>query len=405
MAWSKTLLDAKFRGIPFDCQVWEDEAERGAVEHVRPFVDGAQIEDTGRGARKIKIKAIFFGDDYEARLQAFVKALEEPGAGELIHPVFGPVKAQLGPWRIGHEAENVDAASVDLTFAESNLAPPLFERSLPGQKAAAISDASESARLGSILVLGQEAAASKNPLALARASLEALRALKAQSRDYITSGVDMVSAPGGWVRDVSGLLSGIVDLRGFDPATLMSDFTGVSKLLGMAVLLPGFAFSWQGRDAAASAGPAPSRETDVVSAQVEMEAALARAESAQLVLASEAQTPTLSPPEIEAVAAETRTGIEQSITTHRRLYPIERSRRVTEPLKDVALAVQNSAKAIIEAKPPLIERRVDSPSCPRLLAHLWYGDHARGPELLRLNRPMREPNFLAPGEVLRGYAR
>ncbi len=412
MAWKDTLLDAKYRGLVFDCQVWDDDAERSAVEHVRPFVDGAQMEDMGRGARKMKVKAIFFGNDYEARLQAFVKALEEPGAGELVHPVFGPVKAQLLPWHIGHEADNVDAATVEMTFAESNLAKPLFERSLPGQKAAGIADKSEAARAGAGGVLGDEAAKSKNPLALAKASLEAVRGLKMQSRDYITSGVDAVSAPGGWVRDVAGLVSGIVDLRGFDAASLMSDYMSISKLLTTAILLPGFGFSssssggsGDGSFGGSSATDlAPGREADVVQAHVELEAALGKAEAAQTVLAAEAETPTLSPPEIEAVAADTRTGIESSITTYRRLYPIEQSRRVTEPLKDVALAVQDAASAIIEARPPLVDRQVENPACLRLLAHRWYGDHTRAPELLRLNRPMRDPNFLTPGEVLRGYA-
>jgi prophage DNA circulation protein len=413
MAWKDTLLDAKYRGIVFDCQVWDDEAEISAVEHTRPYVDGAQMEDMGRGARKLKVKAIFFGNDYEARLQAFMKALEEPGVGELVHPVFGPVKAQRLTWHIGHEADSVDAASVELAFAESNLAKPLFERSLPGQKAAEILDKSEAARTGAGGVLGDEAAKSKNPLALAKASLEAVRGLKMQSRDYITSGVDAVSAPGGWARDVAGLVSGIVDLRGFDAASLMSDYMSISRLLTTAILLPGFDFS-SSSSSSSSGGSSggsslttdltPGREADVVQAHVEMESALGKAEAAQVVLAAEAETPTLSPPEIEAVAADTRTSIEGSITAYRQLYPIEQSRRVTEPLKDVALAVQDSAKAIIEARPPLVDRQVENPACLRLLAHRWYGDHTRAPELLRLNRPMRDPNFLTSGEVLRGYA-
>ncbi|PKN07629.1 MAG: hypothetical protein CVU73_12875 [Deltaproteobacteria bacterium HGW-Deltaproteobacteria-8] len=419
MAWKDTLLDAKFRGIVFDCQLVDDDTERHAVEHARPFVDGAQMEDMGRGARRLKLKAIFFGDDYEARLQAFLKALDEPGAGELVHPVFGPMKGQLLTTHIHHEADHVDAAEVELAFAESNLAKPLFERSLPGQKAANIADMAGAARTGAGGVLGGAAAGSKNPLALAKASLEAVRQLKAQSRDYITSGVDAVSAPGGFVRDVAGLVSGIVDLRGFDAASLMSDYTSISKLLTSSILLPGFNYSSTsggnfsvgstsgGTVAGADLATAvtPSREADVVLAHVELEAALGKAETAQTVLESEAETPTLSPPEIEAVAADTRTSIEGSIITYRRLYPIEQSRRVTEPLKDVALAVQDAAKAIIEARPPLVDRQVDNPACLRLLAHRWYGDHTRAPELLRLNQPLRDPNFLTAGEVLRGYAK
>jgi prophage DNA circulation protein len=81
-----------------------------------------------------------------------------------------------------------------------------------------------------------------------------------------------------------------------------------------------------------------------------------------------------------------------------------RARAITEPLKDLALVLQKAALAIIERRPPLIFRTLDGAGNLRLIAHLWYGDHSRAPELARLNN-LRLPNALNKGDVLRGYAK
>ena len=65
MAWTDTLLDASFKGIVFEIVSTDDSAERVTVEHSYPYVDGSDIEDMGRGPRRVNIEAIFYGDDYE----------------------------------------------------------------------------------------------------------------------------------------------------------------------------------------------------------------------------------------------------------------------------------------------------------------------------------------------------
>ena len=89
MAWADSMLDASFRGMIFDVINTRDSWSRDTAQHEYPYIDGADVQDMGRKARNIRLSALFWGDDYESRLQAFIAELDKPGAGELIHPVYG----------------------------------------------------------------------------------------------------------------------------------------------------------------------------------------------------------------------------------------------------------------------------------------------------------------------------
>jgi len=409
MAWEKRLLDASFRGVTFDCQLWDDDAERHAVEHLRPFVDGADMEDLGRGARRMRIKAIFFGDDYEDRLEAFLKKLDEPGPGDLVHPVFGPCKAQLLTFHTHHESDNVDAADVELTFAESALAAPLFAGSKPGQKAADVAAKSATLREKAAALLAKVAEKTKAATAMSRKGLSSITELKSMVDSVTTSGAGITGIPRAWAGDVASLIAGVVDLKSFGSSSLLSDWKSTVGLLASAVtMLVSDSSSSSSGDESVSASPsvttgAAAEAEAQVQAHVALEAALGVADATRLVLESEAQTPTLTPDEIETVTATTREQVQASIDTYRELYDLEDHRPVTEALKDVAAAVQTAAEAILEARPPLVEHTLAARTCPRLLAHQLYGDHTRAAEIVRLNT-LPDPNFLAPGEVLRVYA-
>lgn len=151
MAWADTLLDASFRGVTFDCLRTQDSAQRDTASHEYPYLDGADVEDLGRKARHITMSAVFFGKDYENRLQTFIKELDKPGHGELIHPVFGSIKqAQLTDYQVGHDADNPDYCTVELTFVEATPGNPFFVQQLPAQKAEAVSQLAATSRANGI---------------------------------------------------------------------------------------------------------------------------------------------------------------------------------------------------------------------------------------------------------------
>lgn len=414
MAWEDRLLNASFRGAPFEVLRTRDRGEHAVVEHEYPYRDGAEVEDMGRKARRISITAAVWGKDYETALERLIKALDERGPAELVHPVFGPVKAQALPWDITHEAERPDYAEVALEFVVAGADNPFFSRAWP--QARAVDAKADAARTGATAVLAKAVAGCSDASGLARGGLRSLAGLKGQLSGQLLSGFDILSSPAAWAADAASLVRGLVDLRSFSPAMLLPNFQGLLASLTAAILLPSFSGSSSGggsgsgvfwTDPATSAAETPPTQgqaLNIPAAHVLAETALGVAEAAQTVLESEAATPTLTPAEIETVAGNSRELIQTSIETYRAVYPLEQARAATEPLKDVALAVQLAAANVIAARPPLVTHTVAARCCPRLLAHRLYGDHARAPEIQRLNA-LRDPNFLTPGQELHVYAK
>ena len=143
MAWADMQV-ATFRGVVFDCQTISDSAQRAQAQHTYPYRDGADIEDLGRGPRTMRVRAIFWGDDYLARLTGFVQALDTEDSGELIHPIFGSIPdVQVAEFDINHEAEAVNQASITITFIESASGVSFFVDSTASQDVEAIETAAD----------------------------------------------------------------------------------------------------------------------------------------------------------------------------------------------------------------------------------------------------------------------
>ncbi len=400
MAWAQTLLDASFKGIVFEVVKTDDSSERSVAEHSYPYVDGSDVEDMGRGARHISVEAVFYGDDYETRLQAFLAVLDQSGAGEFIHPVFGSIKnAQATRSSVHHDAENPDYASVPVEFIESTPGNHFFSRELASQKADAIPQHGAAAIAAATTEMGAvvDRVRAANPLAGLDALREALTAplLAITSQvGVVLSGLDVLAYPRAWGNDISALVGGILDVRDFG-SRLVADWASIQSDLN--------AFSIFSAPPSTTTVPAPEAQAiAATAATIRVNAAVGLSNAASYVLISEADTPTLSPVEIEVICNTARTALDVAIEQVRAIYGIEQSRTITEPLKDQGLAVQEAARAIIAARPPLILRTVETPGNFRLLAHLWYGDHTRAPELFRLNGA-RSP-FVEVGDRIHAYA-
>lgn len=404
MSWKQSLLEASFRGVIFDCISTDDEVPRSTAEHSYPYKHGGAFEDLANEPKAISIQAIFYGDNYESDLKKFIAALDVLGSGELVHPVFGSIQAQVfGSYKVSHTADDVDQAKVSLQFKEDSLDPKLFSQNLPIQKAEAVSQALNTARAASATLLVKEVtrisalkASFARVDALRTTMTSALSGLRNQVANVVTSGLDVVNYPLSFATDIGALVSGIVDLRGFNAGALMTDWRYVSQLLSTPVVLT----SVSGQSTAQ-----PVSDVLLISSTIALHQATAKADATQIVLSAEAQTATLSAPEIELMVNDARTDIEACIVAYRSLFSLENSRPVIEALKTTALSLQEAARSIIEARPPLITKVVDAPGNLRLIAHKWYGDHTRAPELFRLNRSLRMPNFIGLGDVLNAYAR
>lgn len=81
-----------FRGIPFLTVDHELTGGRMQPTYAMPYQDnGARSIDLGRGPRRYSIKCFVAGDDYRVDANKLLEALEAPGPGILIHPVYGRV--------------------------------------------------------------------------------------------------------------------------------------------------------------------------------------------------------------------------------------------------------------------------------------------------------------------------
>lgn len=403
MSWAKNLQIASFRGIAVDCLVIDDEFDHSIIEHRYPFVPGADIEDMGRGPRRIAVQAFFYGDTYEQAVTDFMAVLYQPGTGEFIHPVFGSLPTmQVARGSIHHEADNVDQAHVNFELIESTAGNPFFSLTTANTQAAAVGTLSQSARNASSNILGKVIAKvqSLNPLnqlSQLQAVMNAPIAALAQINNAIatSNALNILTYPISWANQMTALAGGIIN-SGISPSALLSGFNqAFSQLGGVLVGVP-----------SALSNPNFPTAADAVSAvqvQIAVELACSACDAAATVLQSESVTPTLSPAAIESVTNSARTQTQACINAVMAAYPLQMAFPICEALKSSALAVQQAAQAIIVSRPPLVSRQVVVVAPLRLLAFSWYGDHTRALELQRLNN-LANPNFLLASDNLVCYA-
>jgi prophage DNA circulation protein len=429
MAWENTLHPASFRGLEFEVASTEDDIERATVVHEYPYVDGGVVEDMGRCARPIRMQAVFYGEDYENRLQAFLDAIDAPGTGELIHPVFGAIQAQFIRASILHDGSAPDSARLALEFLESTLGQPLFAGVLPAQQAAAINQAADDALAAARAGMTLDIQSALNLPALVRdklstdmlAAIDTMRQYTGQlieARGWVASGLYYLNNPTAFVDDVTGgLVSRVTAL--FSSLNLGSAYAGGSES-GTGYQRGSLASVWQAPLAhlqqplvASDATPVqalaltadPAAVQPFLVAHLSVQQAIAVCGAAAQVFSAAADESILTPDDIAIVTADARDAVNGAIALVRLIYPdIVRSRPLTEALKVLALSVTMAAEGLIRIKPQLVSRAVESDCNLHLLAHLWYGDYRRADELLRLNPTVRNPNLVARGIVLRAYA-
>ncbi|CFB70748.1 TPA: DNA circularization N-terminal domain-containing protein [Yersinia enterocolitica] len=437
MSWSDSILDASFRGVRFDVVNARDSWSRDIAQHEYPYIDGADVQDMGRKARNLRLSALFWGDDYDSRLQSFIAELDKRGAGELIHPIYGSMpNMQVIECQVGHDAENVDYCTVELVFLESKTGNPFFSQDYPTAQADVIfnqvqslMDAEQSLMDNALAPLRDAKKLMSKSKALASAALNMLLIFRGEITGFVGSTTDFVQYPGAFMSDLQSAVSLTSQNATSSGSSVsaasaisqtnatMSDWGESHRQLTEIANLPTALVS--GEKTAPVDIPAGVSVADVAEliAMVTIVVAGELAQDAADIFSNEDINSLLSPTEIERIANDTRQFIQTAIDQHRAQYAdatqeVSSSptalgiawQPVVEGLKDIALAVQQLAANMITTRPPLIQRQVDSVSNLHLVAHRWYGDYRRAVELQRLNPQLRNPNNLQPGDVLYAYA-
>lgn len=411
MAWDKTLQDAAFRGVKFDVLRVRDVRARAVAEFEVPFVDGGVVDDLGWRIRRIALTAVFFGADYETRLAAFLKALGEPGAGELMHPVFGLMKVQVASVETPHDAEAPDYCEVPVEFIETGDPAPFFAAEAGSRRAEAARQAVSAGRETSLATmtaglreLTRDLRGIRARAAVADRFAEALGKLRAGAGGVVTAALDVIDYPAAWVGDVRATLTALAALPDRVDGRLDGNLASWRTMLGR-VPPSGTRRASGGSRAVGSEAALQAGAQDLADDTVTRERALALADVAAAVLADEAEAPTLTPADVERVANDARAALQRAVDSARAVHPVERHHAVAETLKDVAWQIQRAALAVLVQRPPLVRRSAPADANLHQLAHWWYGDHTRAAELLRLNPALRYPNFIRQGDTLYAYAR
>ena len=444
MGWKTELLDASFRGVTFEVESVQDDGEKSIVVHEYPYRAGAEIEDLGRKARRIRVTALFWGEDYLSGVASLVKAFEEAGKGELIHPVFGSVQVAIIRWGIPHRADDPDYVALDFEAVEASLDNPFFDYQSPragAEQAQASLDASIADALSSA------ASTVRDKLAVAQEYAQAARArvenvLSAvldvydAGRSVIRSALTYINYPAAFITDLQAVQSKIVSdssLSGsFSAWTRLSDsfprlgrtgntikteqiVSGVSsrvrgtvsgEVLGRAEAVMSIPRPVPPAIEPQLIAPAPGagavEDVPVMAATVAQTAQLAEAVGG--MLADELDEPSMTPQEIEAVVGNVRERVQDSIDWIRAVSDEKTVYESSEALRTIADAVQTLGAKVLEARPPLVEHVAETECNAHLLAHKLYGDFTRAAEIVRLNPQIRNPNFIAKGQALHVYA-
>lgn len=456
MSWAENLLDASFRGVPLLVESESLQWQRALSEHGTPFKDGDRVKDLGRGARRIPLQLVVFGVNYEIELQNILRALNTPGTGELIHPIYGSMNVVSQTGEVKHHAERPDYAEVSVVFVEDTPDAPFFERQFEFVDIGVLDGADEYTwqrgifdlfgRIDSLVseiqswIGGGWVGLLEKALGLPGIGLR-LQQLRSQILG-IVSGIGSMAKHRSVAFDpLKDLMRTPSEIRGAIQGSTPSTPTALLARSGVPATLPGSESlaadaerAGNGFLIAARQGVTPKVElltegapgvaggglillpdgmpSDPVTANgfalvvlVITELALAHAQAVTIVIEDEADTPTLSPLELEALVNLVRSLVQSAILLQRHLYGVETALPVIESLRTVAALIQARARQVILQSPPMLERVVESPASLRLLAHRWYGDHTRAIELIRLNPGLKTPHNIRAGEILRAYAK
>lgn len=407
MAWKNNLQDCSFKGVTFPVLSVEDTGGHDVARHAYPYRAGVETEDQGVREGEINLAAFLWGDEYENDLADLLAILKENGPGELIHPVYGSLNCQVMDWRVRHDAENVDQCQVDIYLIEADEPKPIFQNLNPRQRAVAVteSDAAVTDAVTEAYVADVAEPSLASQLAAMRTVLQqTISQIYSQARDVVHSVLDVINYPRIMVSDVIQGVGSILALaESLDPDRIFNQWRSLSDAAKALLNIPD--------DAADDMTTPPSSAAmRTINRMVSVVVVSQYAATVGELLAAEAESATLSPPQIETMVGDVRTLIEALVLDLRDGSDLDtadklvRYRPVVEALKDQALALQQAAQAIIELRPPLIERTVASDGNLHLIAHGWYGNYSRAAELLRLNPAIRYPNFVPAGTVLWAYA-
>jgi prophage DNA circulation protein len=119
MAWRDELRKASFRGVSFNVDSAALNVGRRLARHEYPQRDVPSFEDMGRKAREYKVDAYILGPDYMAGRDALLDAVEQAGAGQLVHPYHGTLQVTVSECDLSESTQHGGLVNFTITFIEA----------------------------------------------------------------------------------------------------------------------------------------------------------------------------------------------------------------------------------------------------------------------------------------------
>lgn len=132
-SWRSRIGTGKgtFRNVPF--YIIDDATVSGGrrvVRHEYPLRDDGETEDMGLTTREYAFTAVVFGDNYFNQRDALITALEKADPGEMDHPYYGKQQVQIETYTVRESCYTGGVALFSVTFVPSanNTAPNVSQR-------------------------------------------------------------------------------------------------------------------------------------------------------------------------------------------------------------------------------------------------------------------------------------
>jgi len=118
-SWRDALRPASFRGVEFEVETNDYSTGRRGPTHEYPGRDKPYFEDLGRATREIRVDGFVVGDDYFAKRDALLGAIETKGAGQLVHPTFGTISVVCLTATVRESVDDGRMARISMSFIEA----------------------------------------------------------------------------------------------------------------------------------------------------------------------------------------------------------------------------------------------------------------------------------------------
>lgn len=115
----RAVLTASWRGVAFQLETSTIPIGRKTYVHEYAQSSGIFVEDNGRETHYYRLQAFVIGDDFDLQRDELIRALEEEGPGDLVHPFYGVRRCRtVNPCTVTDNVREQRMAKFELTFVD-----------------------------------------------------------------------------------------------------------------------------------------------------------------------------------------------------------------------------------------------------------------------------------------------